>query len=59
MCKTPPCPNDCRTVLRNTRTRQQHMSRTYIRVYDEKRKQHYIPVGWWCPDCHAFMDDVR
>jgi len=35
------------------------MFRTYIRVYDAKHKQHAVPVGWWCPDCHAFMDDLR
>jgi hypothetical protein len=38
---------------------QRHMSRTYIRVYDAHRRQHFVPVGWWCPDCHAFMDDLR
>jgi len=37
MCTSHPCPNDCRTVL-HTGTQQQYISRTYIRVYDEKHK---------------------
>ncbi|MDD1700456.1 MAG: hypothetical protein LUQ04_06645 [Methanoregula sp.] len=59
MCKSPPCPNDCLAASPDTRTRRQHMYRTYIRVYDAKHRQHSVPVGWWCPGCHAFMDDMR
>ncbi|HUT39163.1 MAG TPA: hypothetical protein VMW77_07675 [Methanoregula sp.] len=59
MCTSPLCPNECRAVARNALTRQQHMSRTWIRVYDAQRRQHYVPVGWWCPSCHAFRDDLR
>jgi hypothetical protein len=35
------------------------MFRTYIRVYDAHRRQRTVPVGWWCPDCHVFVDDLR
>ncbi|HUW86417.1 MAG TPA: hypothetical protein VMV55_06020 [Methanoregula sp.] len=59
MCKSPPCPNDCMAASPDTRTRRRHMYRTYIRVYDTQRRQHSVPVGWWCPGCHAFMDDMR
>jgi hypothetical protein len=34
------------------------MFRAYVKMYDERRKQHAVPVGWWCPDCHGFVDDV-
>jgi hypothetical protein len=34
------------------------MFRAYIRVYDERRRQHTVPVGWWCPACHAFLDEI-
>jgi hypothetical protein len=57
--KAPPAKNDCRTVSRDAKTRRRHMFRAYIRVYDAHRRQHAVPVGWWCPDCHAFMDDLR
>ncbi|MCX6681425.1 MAG: hypothetical protein NTY71_00340 [Methanoregula sp.] len=59
MCTSPPCPNDCRTVARDAKTRRRHMFRTYVRVYDAHRRQRSVPVGWWCPGCHAFMDDLR
>ncbi|MCK9591005.1 MAG: hypothetical protein M0Q91_03190 [Methanoregula sp.] len=59
MCTSPPCPNDCQTVSRNARSGQRHMFRTYIRIYDARRRQHYVPVGWWCPDCHVFQDDLK
>jgi hypothetical protein len=35
------------------------MYRTYIKVFDEKQKQRSIPIGWWCPSCHLFLDDLR
>ena len=59
MCTSPPCPNDCRTVARNAKTRRRHMFRAYIRAYDAHRRQRTVPVGWWCPDCHVFVDDLR
>ena len=59
MCTSPPCPNGCRPAGNTGRSKRQHMFRTYIRVYDGKRKQHAVPVGWWCPGCRTFVDDMR
>ena len=59
MCKSPTCPNNCMASSPNARTRHRHMYRTYIRVHDQQRRQHTVPVGWWCPDCHTFLDDMR
>ncbi|OPY36435.1 MAG: hypothetical protein A4E35_01974 [Methanoregula sp. PtaU1.Bin051] len=59
MCTSPPCPHGCRQVSGSGRQKQQHMFRTYIRVYDNNRKQHAAPVGWWCPGCHLFVNDSR
>jgi len=59
MCTSPPCPNSCRAVTGVDRKKRQHMFRAYVKRYDEKRKQHAVPVGWWCPGCHVFVDDVR
>jgi hypothetical protein len=59
MCTSPPCPNECRTILQNSRTKRQHMYRAYIKVRDGRSRQHPVPVGWWCPACHAFVDDIR
>lgn len=59
MCSGPYCKTTCCTVIRSGATRRRHMVRAYIRVYDERRHMHTVPVGWWCPACHAFTDDVK
>ena len=59
MCTSPPCPHGCRPASGSGLQKQQHMYRAYIRVYDKNRKQHSVPVGWWCPGCHAFVDEMR
>jgi hypothetical protein len=59
MCSAPYCKNTCHTINRRGVTRRRHMVRAYIRIYDERHRMHTVPVGWWCPACHAFKDDVR
>jgi hypothetical protein len=59
MCTSPGCPNKCSGPSFSGRRRRRHMVRAYIRMYDEKRKQHAIPIGWWCPNCHVFVNDTN
>ena len=43
MGKSPPCPNECRTVSSNARTRRRHMFRACIRACDANRRQRTVP----------------
>jgi len=35
------------------------MYQTYNRILDENRKRRSVPIGWWCPACHMFLDETR
>ncbi|HPM62179.1 MAG TPA: hypothetical protein PLV96_00615 [Methanoregulaceae archaeon] len=59
MCTSPRCPNHCRTTTSGNRKGSQQMYRTYIRILDENRKRRSVPIGWWCPACHLFLDETR
>lgn len=58
MCSGPYCGNNCRSVTRSGKGSRVHMARAYIRVYDGRRRLRTVPVGWWCPACHAFRDET-
>ena len=58
MCSSPQCPGGCVTLGRTGRERRQNMVRAYVKVYDNRKKQHTVPVGWWCPACRSFETDL-